>query len=158
MKEYFSICPRCEGNACFTQELSEGVSTYLDFGCGFTSSTLMVSGSALVAESLNNSPELYKDLMFVDKDNLVWFPSTINLAEKGMVFLDGTSKENWVWTAIKAVRIKEEDKNQFPEGQEYKMDMTSAQRFGQKGFMDALEVIGFFNTFVAEEAQKTSDL
>ena len=49
----------------------------------------MSKGSSVVAQAVETSPELYKDLMFEDKNNRVWLPATITLPEKGMVFLDG---------------------------------------------------------------------
>jgi hypothetical protein len=67
-----------------------------------------------------------------------------------MVFLDGTSKDNWMWSAVKAIEIAEEEKVNFPQGQTHKMDMKNAQMFDQRDFMDALEVIGFFDVEVAE--------
>ena len=84
--------------------------------------------------------------MHVDAQGRVWFPATITLPAKGMVFLDGTSKEDWQWSAVKAVELTEEEvkSGKFPEGQTIKMDMANAQKFGQKDFMDALEVIGFY--------------
>lgn len=142
--ETMTICPRCGGNACYEQELEGGVKTYFDFGCGFSTSTLMIEGSKLVEDTLQTSPELYKDLMFVDENKLVWFPATITLPEKGMVFLDGTSKENWRWAAVKTIEISEEEKEKFIKGQTHKMDMKNIQYFDQRDFMDALDVVGFF--------------
>lgn len=142
--ETMTICPRCGGNACYEQELEGGVKTYFDFGCGFSTSTLMIEGSKLVEDTLQTSPELYKDLMFVDENKLVWFPATITLPEKGMVFLDGTSKENWRWAAVKAIKISEEEKEKFTKGQTHKMDMKNIQYFDQRDFMDALDEVGFF--------------
>lgn len=144
MKEKFINCPRCGGNACYEQELEGGVKTYFDFGCGFSTSTLMIEGSKLVEDTLQTSPELYKDLMFVDENKLVWFPATITLPEKGMVFLDGTSKENWRWAAVKAIGISEEEKEKFIKGQTHKMDMKNIQYFDQRDFINALDAINFF--------------
>jgi hypothetical protein len=102
-----------------------------------------------VLDTLANSPELYKDIMFVDKDNRVWFPSTMTLPGKGMVFVDGTAKENWQWAAVKAIEIAEEDKKNFPKDQTHKMDMKNIQHFEKEDFMEALDSIGFFD--VAEQ-------
>lgn len=143
--ETMAICPRCGGNACYEQELEGGVKTYFDFGCGFSTSTLMVEGSKLVEDTLQTSPELYKDLMFVDENKLVWFPATITLPEKGMVFLDGTSKENWRWAAAKAIEIPEEEKSKFVKGQTHKMDMKNIQYFDQRDFIEALDAVQFFS-------------
>ena len=143
-------CPHCGGNACYEQQVNEEVSTQFCFGCGFTTSTVMTVGSKPVLDALETSPELYKDLMFTDKDNKVWFPATVTLPEKGMVFLDGTSKENWKWSAVQAVEISEEEKEKYPQGQTHRMDTRNAKMFDQKDFMDALDAINFFDVLVAQ--------
>ena len=106
----------------------------------------MTDKSPAVVNTLETSPELYKDLMHIDEDGLVWFPATITLPAKGMVFLDGKSKDNWEWSAVKAIELTEEEKNsgKFPEGQTIKMDVINAKKFPQNGYMDALEVIDFY--------------
>ena len=147
--ETMVICPHCGGNACYEQKVNEEVTTHFCFGCGFTTSTLMEVNSKVVLDTLSNSPELYKDLMFVDKDNKVWFPSTMTLPGKGMVFVDGTSKENWQWAAVTAIEIAEEEKKNFPKDQTHKMDMKNISHFDQRDFMEALDKIGFFE--VAEQ-------
>ena len=114
------------------------------FGSGDTTSTLMEKDSVIVKNTLETSPELYKDIMHVDKYNRVWFPSTITLPAKGMVFADGTDKDNWQWSAVKALEIDKSEKDKFPEGQTHKMDMANAKKFKKKDFMDALDEIGFY--------------
>jgi hypothetical protein len=142
--EQFTICP-CEGsNACYEQKLEDGNTTWLCFGCGRNSSTLMKEGSDLHTRTLEGMPELYKDLSFTDSDKNVWFPATITIPGQGIVAIDGTNKDNWGWMAAKAIKILEEEKHKFPKGQEYKIDYSTAQHFDQKGFIDALEVIGFY--------------
>ena len=134
-------------NACYEQSFEhEGkeVTTWLCFGSGFTTSTLMTKGSNIVAQAIETSPELYKDLMFEDKNDRVWLPATITLPEKGMVFLDGTDKKNWKWAGVKAVPLQEGDKI-VAEGQTHKMDMKNIKHFEQKDFMEAADFIGMFN-------------
>ena len=134
-------------NACYEQSFEhEGkeVTTWLCFGSGFTTSTLMTKGSDIVAQAIETSPELYKDLMFEDKNDRVWLPATITLPEKGMVFLDGTDKKNWKWAGVKAVPLQEGDKI-VAEGQTHKMDMKNIKHFEQKDFMEAADFIGMFN-------------
>lgn len=140
------ICRRCGGNACYEQKINEEVTTSLCMGCGFTSSTLLKEGSEQIQTALETSPELYKDLMYKDKDGFIWLPSTITLPEKGMVFIDGKSKNDWGWAAVKAIEITEEDRKlkKFPPEQKYRMDVKNSKLFNQKEFMDALEVIGFY--------------
>jgi copper(I)-binding protein len=69
-------------------------------------------------------------------------PSTINIPDKGMVFINGKSAENWKWMAVKAIEIPKEEKSKFPEGNTHKMDMGNAKEFEEKDFMEALSYIG----------------
>lgn len=136
-------CKRCGSNACLEQQVSEEVTTHLCMGCGFTTSTLMTEGSDVVKTALETSPELYKDLAFKDPDGYIWLPSTITLPNKGMVFIDGTDKTNWKWSAVKAIPLQETDQK-ISKDQTHKMDMKNAQHYQERDFMDALEAIGFF--------------
>ena len=136
-------CKRCGSNACLEQQVTEEVTTHLCMGCGFTTSTLMTEGSDVVKAALETSPELYKDLKFKDSDGRIWLPSTITLPNKGMVFIDGTSKDSWKWSAVRAIPLTEGDKR-VSKDQTHKMDMKNARLFQERDFMDALEAIGFF--------------
>lgn len=147
MNDNLITCKRCGGNACYEQHLPDGNITWLCMGCGFTTSTLMEEGSPTVNTLVETSPELYKDLFYTDDTKKVWAPSTVTLPNQGMVFLNGTSKEDWVWSAVKAIPITEEDRKEknFPADQTHKMDMQNMKAFEQKDFMDAMEYIGAFN-------------
>jgi len=136
-------------NACYESSFDSNgqtVTTWLCFGSGYTSSTLMVKGSEVVKAALDTSPELYKDLMHEDKDGKIWMPATITLPGKGMVFADGSNKKDWKWAAVKSIQLTEEEikSKRYPKGQTQKMDMKNSQKFEQNLFMDALEVIGFY--------------
>ena len=61
-----------------------------------------------------------------------------------MVFVDGTTKEDWLWSAVLAVEIPKEELEKYPQGQTHRMDMKNAKKFPRKDFMDALEHIGFY--------------
>ena len=104
----------------------------------------MTEGSSTVNDLLETAPELHKELLHTDKDGRVWVPSTITLPARGMVFVDGTSKKDWKWSAVKAVEIDKKDLDKYPEGQTHRMDMANAKSFSQKDFMDALDEIGFY--------------
>ncbi len=147
MKDKLVECKRCSGNACYEQNIDENTTTWLCMGCGFSSSTVMKKGGPGHKNLLETSPELYKDLLYEDKDELIWAPSTITIPNKGMVFLDGSSTKVWQWAAVKSVEITEEDRKvkKFPKEQTTKMDMKNIKYFGQREFMDALEVIGFYD-------------
>lgn len=134
-------------NACYEQVFEQDgkeVKTWLCFGSGYTTSTLMTEGSKTLNDLLETAPELHKDLMHKADDGRIWLPATITIPEKGMVFVDGTSKEDWKWAAVKAKEIKEEEKEKYPEGQTHRMDMKNSKPFERKDFMDALEYIDFY--------------
>ena len=144
--DQLTTCNRCNGNACYEQVIDKSTRTWTCMGCGFTTSTLMEEGGKVHTDLLETSPELYKDLLFKDSNNLVWAPSTVTLPGKGMVCIDGTSKDNWSWTAVMAVPLTEEEKKsgQYPEGNEFRMDMKNKKVFNKEDFMEAMDAIGFF--------------
>lgn len=133
-------------NACYEQSFEQDgkeVKTWLCFGSGFTTSTLMTEGSKTLADLLETAPELHKDLLHKGEDGRIWLPATITIPEKGMVFLDGTNTEDWKWAAVKAIPLNEGDKK-VTENQTHRMDMENAKAFERKDFMDALEYIDFY--------------
>ena len=139
--------PVSDSNACYVTKINDELTSYLDFGSGFTTTTLMKEDSEQVANAIETSPELFKDIRKKDSEGRVWFPATITVPNSGMVFADGTSKKDWGWSAVKSIPLSEEEikSGRFPEGQTTKMDMNNVKKFPRdKGFIDALEEIGFF--------------
>jgi hypothetical protein len=147
MTDNLIICSHCGSDACYVNEKSSEIKTYSCFGCGFTTNSLMKEGEEFYQKQLEVLPELYKDVMFKDKDGLIWMPTTINVPQNGMVFYNGTNKENAKWAAVKAVKVTEEEKEKYPiknkpgEYYEWRMDMTTIKPFEMKEFMDALSYI-----------------
>jgi hypothetical protein len=140
MIEKLIECPRCGSNAC--SEMSDDkITIWLCMGCGFTTNTFMTPENAVKAEEV--IPNLYVDLKFIDDKGLTWYPNSVTLENKSMVFADGTSKDDWKWAAVKSVEIAEKDRDKF-KGEEYRADMTTIKHFEEKDFMDALEYIGYF--------------
>ena len=139
--------PVSDSNACYVTKINDELTTYLDFGSGFTTTTLMKEDSEQVTNAIETSPELFKDIRKKDSEGRVWFPATITVPNSGMVFADGTSKKDWGWSAVKSIPLSEEEikSGRFPAGQTTKMDMNNVKKFPRdKGFIDALEEIGFF--------------
>ena len=142
------ICKHCGSDACYALENNSVIKTYSCFGCGFTTNSLMKEGEEFYNEQVAVLPELYKDVMFKDEDNLMWMPTTINLPQQGMVFYNGTTKENAKWAAVKAVPVLEEEKHKYPirnkpgEFYTWRMDMTTMKSFETKEFLGALAYIG----------------
>jgi len=127
MKELLTICPRCSGNACH-EASNEKFIVWSCFGCGFT------ANSTTIDENLENienvMPQLYIDLKFKDDKGYNWYPSTVILEDKSMVFADGKSTEEWKWAGVKS--------------KDNKADMSTVKHFDEKDFMEALDYIGFF--------------
>lgn len=139
--------PVSDSNACYVTKINDELTSYLDFGSGFTTTTLMKEDSEQVTNAIETSPELFKDIRKKDSEGRVWFPATITVPNSGMVFADGTSKKDWGWSAVKSIPLSEEEikSGRFPAGQTTKMDMNNVKKFPRdKGFIDALEEIGFF--------------
>jgi len=140
MTEKLITCRRCGSDAC--SEISDDkISIWLCMGCGFTTNTYMTEeNAAKIEETL---PNLHKDLKFIDDIELNWYPNSVTLDDKSMVFADGTSIDDWKWAAVKSVEVKEDEKEKF-KGATHKADMSTLQHFEEKDFMDALEYIGYF--------------
>ena len=127
INEQLTICLRCGGNACH-EASNEKFTVWSCFGCGFTANTTTVEENL---ENIENvMPQLYKDLKFKDDKGYYWYPSTVILDDKAMVFADGRSKEEWQWAGVQS---KDE-----------KADMSTVKYFEEKEFMEALDYIGFF--------------
>jgi len=147
MNDNLIECPHC-GGACYEVENSPTISTKSCMVCGFTTNSLMKEDEEFYKEQLEILPELYKDIVFTDKDGFKWIPTTVNLPQNGMVFYNGTTKENAKWAAVKAVPVLEEEKHKYPiknkpgEFYTWRMDMTTMKSFETKEFLGALAYIG----------------
>jgi len=144
-------CDRCEGDACYIQEVNENIKNYMCYGCGFQTNSLMKKDSQFFKEQIEILPDLYKELMGEDEEGKIWMPTAINLPTKGMVFANGTRADNWKWSAVKAIPVKEEEKEKYPipgkkgEFYEWRMDMSTITHYDEKDFVDALDFIGIFD-------------
>jgi hypothetical protein len=127
MKESLIDCPRCGGNACH-EVSNDKLTVWSCFGCGFTSNSTLTEDKLEEVESV--IPQLYKDLKFQDEKGLHWYPSTVILEDKSMIFADGRNIDEWKWAAVQS--------------KEGKADMETLKYFGEKEFIEALDYIDFF--------------
>ncbi len=145
------ICDRCGSDACYVQEVNDKIKNYQCYGCGFISNSLLKKDSRFFEEQIELLPNLYKELMGEAEDGKIWMPSTVNQPEKGMIFANGKSVDNWKWAAVLAVPVKEEEKEKYPipnkEGEyyEWRMDMDTMKEFDEKDYIEALDYIGIFS-------------
>ena len=146
------VCARCGSDACYIQEVTADIKLKQCLGCGFQSNSLMIEGNEFYDLQMESLPELYKDLMWMDKTTReIWMPQTVNLPQKGMVFANGPGKDNWRWSAVKAVPVTEEEKTKYPvpgkkdQYYEFRMDMSTRTDYIEKDYLEALDFIGIFN-------------
>jgi hypothetical protein len=127
MQESFIICPKCEGNACH-EVSNDKLIVWSCFGCGFTSNSTLTEDKLEEVEVV--IPQLYKDLKFKDDKGYYWYPNSIMLEDKSLIFADGKTSEEWKWAGVQS--------------KDGKADMTTVKYFEEKEFMEALDYIGFF--------------
>ncbi len=144
-------CLHCESVNCFREDYDYGdqkVSAYLCLACGYTTTTLNIDGSEYIKDYDESCPELFKDLKFVDKDNIAWYPMVLNFPNLGLVFPDGTSALNWSWRAVPIKAVDEDEKEKYPipdeEGKYYetKADMDGSRLYPQGQFYEACKYLG----------------
>jgi hypothetical protein len=111
-------------------------------GCGFTSNSFLTDEySSKYKEML---PELYKALEFIDSKGLHWYPTSVVMDNKAMVFAEGVSTEDWKWAAVKAKEVPKADRDKF-KGATHIADMTTKKEFDGSDFIEALDHVGYFN-------------
>lgn len=134
---------------CFqSEDAKTGITSYLDYGTGYTSNSLLIIGSDYVDEAEVNQPKLVTELRKSDElRNLIWYPSVINIPLKGMIFPMGTV-DDWTWEVMKVRDVTEEEKEKYPipeqEGKFFKtiLDVKGKKNFSRDKFIDALKEIG----------------
>ena len=135
-------CTRCDSDACYTQEVTKDIYIEMCYGCGFQSNSIIKKGNEFFNQQFENLPELYKELMDEEEDTgKIWMPTIINLKDKGMVFADGTNRDNWRWAAVKAIPVIEEELEKY-KGEKHRADMSTIKHFEERGFIEALSYIG----------------
>ena len=135
-------CSRCGSDACYVQEITKEITIEMCYGCGFLSNSLMKQGNDFFKEQIEVLPELYKVLLDEEEDTgKVWMPSTINVEDKGMIFADGTGRDNWRWGAVKAIPVTKEESEKY-KGKKYRADMSTIKHFEERDYIEALSYIG----------------
>lgn len=135
-------CSRCSSDACYIQEVTKDITLEMCYGCGFLSNSLMKQGNAFFKEQMEVLPELYKALLDEEEDTgKIWMPSTVNVEDKGMIFADGTGRDNWRWGAVKSIPVTEEESEKY-KGKKYRPDMSTIKHFEERDYIEALSYIG----------------
>lgn len=133
MNDALVKCPHCGIEMAYEYKHTQ-FTQWMCFNCGYGSTSHMVADSDFVKSNKESMAELVKDLEFTDENNLVWYPSVVNIAEKGILFPTGPNKDNWGWAVAPLVKISKEEKARFPKGQKYKVDFPKLENFPKESF------------------------
>lgn len=140
MEDKLTICKHCGSDACYEHK-QQGITIWSCMGCGFTTNELMIEGSQLVNETEEVIPELYKDIKFIDDEKKVWYPTVINIQDKGTVFINGVNKDTWGWAGIQVIETTDEEKEKL-KGATHKSDPKTLKMFDKNAFDEACHYIG----------------
>ena len=139
-------CPMCGDlhNNCVVEKTEvdgKPFESYICFQCGMTSNSYLAFDSEKLEEYTKSHSKLMNDLKVFDKErDIVWFPSVINMGEKGIIYPDG-DHVNWHWYYAKVIDIPEEERDKY-DGHERRLDVENAEKFGQFEFMEACKAMG----------------
>jgi hypothetical protein len=133
MEDNLIRCPHCGAEMCYEYHNPQ-FTQWMCFNCGYGSTSHMVKDSDFVKSSKEVLPELIKDLEFIDANDFVWYPSTINVPEKGILFPNGSNKASWGWSVAPLTPIPEDEKSRFPKNQTHKVDLASIEYFPKESY------------------------
>jgi hypothetical protein len=139
-------CPLCEDlhKHCLVEQTEvegEPFESYICFVCGLTSNSYFALDSEHLEKATENNTQLMNDLKVIDEERgIVWFPSVINMGEKGIIYPDGLAHD-WYWHYAEVVDVPEEERDQY-DGHDKRLDLENPQIFGQFEFMDACKAMG----------------
>lgn len=142
-KDQLSTCPLCQSDGCYVTPISEFASSYFCWGCGYNTTDLLKEGEVDFGEIELSMPELYKDLAKTDSEGRKWYPNTINIPDKGTVFMNGRTAEDAQWAGILVRELTEEEKTKFKKGITHLSDPKTLKLFGND-FIEACDYVGIF--------------
>lgn len=137
----------CGSSLCY-ENVKDGIVAWNCISCGYQSNSYLLEGSEQVTAYEESLPELIKDIKYVDGDSLVWYPTVINLPSKGVIFPDGTNKDDWQWAFAPAVPVGPLEKERFKvpgkkdEYYSHKIDTKKVKHFPKNEFASALQEAG----------------
>ncbi len=115
--------------------------SYICFECGLTSNSHFALDSEHLEEATKNNTQLMNDLKIIDeKRGIVWFPSVINMGEKGIIYPDGDVYD-WNWNYASIVEVPEDEREKY-DGMDKRLDIENPQVFGQFEFKKACQAMG----------------
>ena len=131
-------CPMCRAEKMCIEESQGDFSSYMCFRCGYMSDSRFTEDSEHLKTHLKNTPQVVVELKRYDLERLIfWFPSVVNVPEKGVVFpkeYPESFKDTYCWVAAKYVKSERE-------GYDFELDMENSKETGPSLFYEALKYI-----------------
>jgi len=137
------ICKDLHDNCVVEKTEIDGLpfESYICFECGMTSNSHFALDSEHLEKAAENNTDLMNDLKIIDEERgIVWFPSVINMGEKGIIYPDGEIYD-WKWHYASVVEVAEDEKEKY-DGMEKRLDIENPQIFGQFEFKKACQAMG----------------
>jgi len=63
------------------------------------------------------------------------------MGEKGLIFPEGTTPQDYVWKYAQVVEVSEEERDKY-DNYDRRLDIENAESFGQNGFLEACKAMG----------------
>jgi len=146
MSDQLTTCRKCGSPLCYERH-TESIIFWDCLQCGYSTNTLLLVNTEAVFSYESMVPRLFQDIKYVDSDGLVWFPTTVTKEGVGIIFPDGTNKDDWKWAVARHVPVEEAEKERFKKKDgtyhTYKTDMKNVLHFDKEYFSKALESLGF---------------
>lgn len=146
MTDQITTCRKCSSPLCYERH-EEGIIFWDCLQCGFSTNTLLLKNTEAVLSYQSMMPSLFVDIKYEDKEGFVWFPTTVIKDGIGIIFPDGSSKDDWKWAVARHVPVEDLEKEKFKKKDgsyhKYKTDMKNVLHFDQNMFSKALEALGF---------------
>ena len=145
-----TTCPLCKGlsDECVVEQTvvdDKPYESYICFQCGMTTNSYFAIDSVHLEKMTENNTRLMNELKIIDDERgLVWYPSVINMGEKGIIYPDGDSHD-WYWNYARVVDVPEDERDQY-DGHDKRLDIENTQLFGQFEFMEACIAMGVIET------------
>ena len=138
-------CPCNLGSKnCFVEQTTiedKPFESYMCFDCGITTNSYFAIDSEKLEKLTENNTALMNDLKIIDEERgLVWYPSVLNMGERGIIYPDGKVND-WYWNYAKVIDVPENEREKY-DGHDKRLDLENAEKFGQFEFMDACKAMG----------------
>ena len=143
--DYDSISP-ITNEKCVIEEANETDNTvsYLCMQSGYSSHQNLIEGSEYQEKFETALTTLMKSCKYVDENKKAWYPSFMR-TPFAMLYIDGDSKEKFVWKVANIVPILGEERKKYPivgKPDQYhtsRLDVDNAKIYNKDDFANALD-------------------